>query len=44
MYDDRGLDLIAADRSDLQPIYEEHKNWILDYDRQQIAAVFERTA
>jgi len=41
MYDDRGMDLIAADRSDLQPIYDEHKSWVLDYDRQQIAETFE---
>ena len=41
MYDDRGMDLIAANRSDLQPIYDEHKNWILDYDRKRIAETFD---
>jgi hypothetical protein len=41
MYDDRGMDLIAARRSDLQPIYVEHKDWVLDYDRRRISETFE---
>jgi len=40
MYDDRGLDLIAASRRDLQAIYEAHKSWILDYDREKIEKAF----
>ena len=41
MYDDRGLDLVAARRDDLQTIYDAHKSWVLDYDRAQIKKVFE---
>jgi hypothetical protein len=42
MYDDRGLDLIARHRSDLQAIYDAHKSWVLDYDRERIGRVFEQ--
>lgn len=41
MYDDRGLDLISADREILRPIYKRHNEWILDYDRKQIDKQFE---
>lgn len=41
MYDDRGLDLIAADKETLRPIYKKHNDWILDYDRKQIDQLFE---
>lgn len=41
MYDDRGLDLIAADKEILRPIYKQHNNWILDYDRKHIDKQFE---
>lgn len=41
MYDDRGLDIIAADRETLRPIYKIHNDWILDYDRKQIDKQFE---
>ena len=41
MYDDRGMDLVAPSRSDLQAIYDEHKNWILDYDSERIVETFE---
>jgi hypothetical protein len=40
MYDDRGLDLVASDIETLRPIYENHKDWILDYDRAQIEKLF----
>lgn len=40
MYDDRGLDLISADREILRPIYKRHNDWILDYDRKQIDKQF----
>lgn len=33
MYDDRGLDIISADKKSLTSIYEEYNDWILDYDR-----------
>lgn len=40
MYDDRGLDLVASDIETLGPIYENHKDWILDHDRTQIEKLF----
>ena len=36
MYDDRGLDLVSADKETLRPIYKRHNNWIIDYDRNQL--------
>jgi len=41
IYDDRGLDIIAADKEILRPILEKHNDWILDYDREQIDKQFE---
>ncbi|MCX2476713.1 DUF3885 domain-containing protein [Pedobacter sp. MC2016-05] len=41
MYDDRGLDIISAEKEKLRPIYKEHNNWILDYDRKQIDKQFD---
>ncbi len=37
MYDDRGLDMIAANREALIPIYRNFNGWILDFDRERIA-------
>ena len=36
MYDDRGLDVIAA-REALMPVYRTFNDWVLDYDRERIA-------
>lgn len=41
MYDDRGLDIIAADKEILRPIYKKHNDWILDYDRKKIDKQFQ---
>jgi hypothetical protein len=42
MYDDRGLDMIAATREALTPIYRTFSEWVLDFDRERIAkALFE---
>lgn len=41
MYDDRGLDLISADKEMLKPIYKKHNNLLLDYDRERIDKQFE---
>ncbi len=41
MYDDRGLDLISADKEMLRPIYKKFNDWILDYDRKQIDKQYE---
>ncbi|WP_446677145.1 DUF3885 domain-containing protein [Sphingobacterium multivorum] len=40
MYDDRGLDVVATDIEALRPIYEKHRDWILDCDREQIEKLF----
>lgn len=40
LYDDRGLDIIASDKKDLESIYQKFNHWILDYDRKQIDALF----
>ena len=37
MYDDRGLDVIAARREALVPIYQKFNHWVLDRDRERIA-------
>jgi len=39
MYDDRGLDMIAASREALIPIYRTFSDWVLDADRERIAKV-----
>jgi Domain of unknown function (DUF3885) len=44
MYDDRGMDLIAPSVDHLRPIYERHKDWVLNYDRSSIAQMFEHAA
>jgi hypothetical protein len=40
LYDDRGLDIVAYDKSTLIPIYQKLNTWILDYDRRQIDKIF----
>ena len=42
MYDDRGLDLIAAEVETLRPIYEKHNDWLLEYDRKKIDNMFKQ--
>lgn len=39
-YDDRGMDVGAADRTALVPIYWEFKDWLLDYDRAAMDRIF----
>jgi len=36
MYDDRGLDVIANNKSELKSLYTTFNDWILDYDRERI--------
>lgn len=40
-YDDRGMDIIALTKEPLVSLYEECNDWLLDYDRARMAAVFE---
>lgn len=42
LYDDRGLDVVAADREHLRPLYEAYSPWILDHDRARIDRLFAR--
>ena len=41
MYDDRGLDIISADLETLRPIYKNHNDWILEFNRSEIDKQFE---
>lgn len=40
MYDDRGADVISADKELLRPLYEKYNSWILSYDKEQIDKTF----
>ncbi len=40
-YDDRGMDITAIERAPLEALYAERNDWLLDYDRARMAAVFE---
>lgn len=42
LYDDRGCDIIATDKEDIQFLYEQYNDWILDYDREKIDSVFKK--
>ena len=40
MYDDRGLDIIGADKENIQSLFIKHNEWILEHDRIQIEQQF----
>lgn len=40
VYDDRGMDVAAADRERLLSIYRDFSNWLLDHDRVAMDRVF----
>lgn len=40
LYDDRGLDVLGGTREIIFPLYTEFNDWILDYNRARIDAVF----
>jgi len=40
LYDDRGLDVISNEKTNLNPIYIKFNSWILNYDREKIDRVF----
>lgn len=42
MYDDRGLDIIAADIDSLRPVYTKYNHWILESNKDEIDAKFEQ--
>lgn len=41
LYDDRGLDLVATSKEVLQPLYHQFHDWLLDYDRPRMDAIFQ---
>jgi hypothetical protein len=41
LYDDRGCDILAADKEQLRPLYNEHRRWILEYDREKVDSLFQ---
>ena len=40
-YDDRGLDVVGKTADDLRFLYEECKNWLLEYDMERMKVIFE---
>jgi hypothetical protein len=42
LYDDRGLDVVAANKESLRPLYENFNVWILDHDRKKIDLMFKK--
>lgn len=40
LYDDRGCDILAADKENIRFLYEGYNDWILDYDRAEIDLLF----
>lgn len=40
LYDDRGCDVIAAEKETIRFLYEDCNEWILDYDRDRIERLF----
>ncbi|WP_394188749.1 DUF3885 domain-containing protein [Paenisporosarcina quisquiliarum] len=40
LYDDRGCDILAADKETIRFLYDQYNDWILDYDREEIDILF----
>ena len=40
LYDDRGMDLVSDTTDALLPFYQDCSNWLLDYDRPRMDAMF----
>lgn len=40
-YDDRGMDVAALCKEDLASLYSARKDWLLEYNREEIKALFE---
>jgi hypothetical protein len=41
-YDDRGMDLVALERAPLEHVYHAHSDWLFEWNREEIDAVFLR--
>lgn len=40
IYDDRGCEVIAADKETLRPLYEKYSEWLYEYNRGEMKALF----
>ncbi|MGE6376041.1 DUF3885 domain-containing protein [Peribacillus muralis] len=40
IYDDRGCEVIANDKETLRPVYEKYNEWVSEYNRKEIEAIF----
>ena len=41
-YDDRGLDIVGKSPEDIRYLYEDCRNWLLDYDMERMRSTFEQ--
>ena len=41
-YDDRGLDIVGKSPEDIRYLYEDCRNWLLDYDMERMRNTFEQ--
>ena len=41
-YDDRGLDIVGKSPEDIRYLYEDCRNWLLDYDMERMRNIFEQ--
>ena len=41
LYDDRGADIVSKEKETLYPLYKQYNSWILEYDKENIMAIFE---
>ena len=41
-YDDRGLDIVGKSPEDIRYLYEDCRNWLLDYDMERMRKTFEQ--
>ena len=40
IYDDRGCEVIAADKETLRPLYKKYSEWFYEFDREEIKQLF----
>lgn len=40
VYDERGMDIIATNKDEIQRLYHQFNDWLFDYDRAKMDAVF----
>ncbi|MFP3422096.1 DUF3885 domain-containing protein, partial [Bacillus sp. SIMBA_161] len=38
--DDRGCEVIAADKETLRPLYEKYSDWLYEYNREDMKQLF----